>query len=90
MQADLRGYFLGAPDLVIEVLSPPNTMSEILDKEQLCLENGASEFWVVDFNHRQVRISAADSITAYHVGERIPLRPFGDATLTVGDIFEPP
>src|SRR5579863_285699 len=29
-------YFEGAPEMVIEVLSPSNTASEILDKEQLC------------------------------------------------------
>src|SRR5438046_149639 len=38
-------YIQGAPDLVIEVLSPSNTASEIYDKEQLCLNNGAKEFW---------------------------------------------
>jgi Uma2 family endonuclease len=29
----------GAPNLVVEVLSPSNTVSEIYDKEKLCLEN---------------------------------------------------
>jgi Uma2 family endonuclease len=33
--------FLGAPDLVIEVLSPSNTVAEIYDQEKLCLR-GAS------------------------------------------------
>src|SRR5262245_54979318 len=36
----------GAPELVIEVLSPSNTAAEIFDKEQLCLEHGCLEFWV--------------------------------------------
>jgi Uma2 family endonuclease len=39
---------MGAPELVIEVLSPSNTAAEIDDKEQLCLQNGAQEFWVVN------------------------------------------
>jgi len=29
----------------------------MMDKEQLCLENGAKEFWAVDPTRRQVRIS---------------------------------
>ena len=35
---------LRAPDVVIEVLFPSNTISEIYGKEKLCLENGAQEF----------------------------------------------
>src|SRR5947209_5405400 len=33
-----EGYMQGAPDLVIEVLSPSNTAAEMLDKRDLCLE----------------------------------------------------
>jgi len=40
-------YFEGAPEIVIEVLSPSNTAAEMMDKEQLCLENGAKEFWAL-------------------------------------------
>jgi hypothetical protein len=35
-------YFMGAPDLVIEVPSPSNTFAEMLDKKILCLANGAA------------------------------------------------
>lgn len=76
----------GAPDLVIEVLSPSNTAMEILDKEQLCLENGALEFWVVDPARSQVRVSTSDSrIQTYKPGEQITL--FFGGTLSVQDIF---
>jgi len=44
VNADPEDIFRGAPDLVIEVLSPSNTASEILEKEQICLENGCREF----------------------------------------------
>jgi Uma2 family endonuclease len=80
------GYFQGVPEIVIEVLSPSNTASEMLDKEQICLENGALEFWVVDPVRRQVRISTPDgrSIT-YKSGQEIPLL-FG-GNLQVDSIF---
>jgi Uma2 family endonuclease len=42
--ADPEGYLMGAPDLVVEVLSPPNTAAEMIDKEQLCLANGSKDF----------------------------------------------
>ena len=78
----------GAPELVIEVLSPSNTASEIYDKETLCLENGALEFWVVDPDRRQVRVSTLDRRTVtYRAGEEIPMPMFGDARLSVDGIF---
>ena len=33
-------YLVGAPELVIEVLSPSNTVEEINDKMLLCMANG--------------------------------------------------
>jgi len=80
-------YFEGAPEIVIEVLSPSNTAAEMMDKEQLCLENGAKEFWAVDPTRRQVRISTADGRTmTYKAGRQIPVL-FGGA-IAVSEIFE--
>jgi Uma2 family endonuclease len=77
----------GAPDLVIEVLSPSNTAAEIYDKEKLCLENGAREFWVVDPDLRQVKVSTPDGRTVtYRSGQEIPL-PFASAKIAVDAIF---
>jgi Uma2 family endonuclease len=85
-RADPNGYFEGAPDLVIEVLSPSNSAMEMLDKEALCLENGAREFWLVDLERRQVKVSMPDghSIT-YKSTQEIPLL-FG-GSLSVDAIF---
>ena len=46
----------GAPELVIEVLSPSNTASEMYEREKLCLENGSIQFWTVDLSRRQIRV----------------------------------
>jgi len=87
-QADPDDNIRGAPDLVIEVLSPSNTVAEINDKEKLCLENGALEFWVVDPVLRQVKVSTPDFITTtYRPGQEIPLRVLGAGTLKVDDVF---
>jgi len=86
-QVDPNDVFRGAPDLVIEVLSPSNTAREMLDKEQLCLENGAREFWVADGNRRQIRVSTSDGrVVIYKSGDKIPL--FFDGALAVGEVFE--
>lgn len=81
-----ENYFRGAPDLVVEVLSPSNTASDMLDRERLCLESGSREFWVVDIDRRQVKVSTPDGHTfTYKSGQEIPL--FLGGRLPVDSIF---
>jgi Uma2 family endonuclease len=40
--------YSNAPELCIEVLSPSNTNSEMLEKRNLYFEQGALEFWLCD------------------------------------------
>src|SRR6202022_2892292 len=44
---DERGV-CGAPDLVIEILSPGNSKKELRDKYELYEEAGVSEYWVIN------------------------------------------
>jgi Uma2 family endonuclease len=79
-------WFQGAPDLTIEILSPSNAMAEMLDKERLCLENGAKEFWIVDPVHKQVKVSTSDGRNAvWKSGHQIPL--FFGGSIPVDAIF---
>jgi Uma2 family endonuclease len=69
-----REYPLGAPELVVEVLSPSNTASEMFDRERICLESGCLEFWVVDPDTRQIRVSTPDRAwRTYGAGDVIPI-----------------
>jgi len=84
--ADPKGYFSGAPEIVIEVLSPSNTATEMLDKEKLCLENGCQEFWIVDPTLQLVKVSTPDGrAITYSAGQEIPL--FFGGRLAVDSIF---
>ncbi len=78
----------GAPDLVIEVLSPSNTVDEMNERERMCLDHGSLEFWVVDQTRRQVKVSTPDGHTVtYRSGQEIPLWLSDGKTLSVDAIF---
>src|SRR5258708_38803116 len=82
----IERYLMSAPELVAEVLSPSNTAAEMLDKRNVCLENGSREFWIVDTDHRLIEVSTPDGHTiTYKSGQEIPL--FFDGRLAVDAIF---
>lgn len=82
----IEDCLFGAPDLVIEVLSPSNTADELIEKRKLCLENGSREFWVVDVKRRQVEVSTPDGRTiTYKSGQEIHL--FFGGRLSIDAIF---
>ena len=84
----VKDYLEGAPEIVIEVLSPSNTMTEMLDREKLCLENACQEFWAVDIERRQVKISTPDGRTiTYRAGQEIPLPLLNGGRIFVDAIF---
>jgi len=85
--ADPEDNITGSPDLIIEVLSPSNSASEMYEREELCLATGCSEFWVVDSERETVRVAKPGSFAVYHQGDEIPLALFGSGTLAVNAIF---
>jgi len=51
-----RGFFIGAPDLAVEVLSPDDVATEVLAKVQDWINAGCSQVWIVDPKHRTVSV----------------------------------
>jgi Uma2 family endonuclease len=54
------GFFPGAPDLAVEVLSPNDRAGAVLKKVQDWLEAGSAAVWVVDPKTQTVTIYGAD------------------------------
>lgn len=50
-----RGCF-GAPDWIIEILSPHTAKKDLNDKYDLYEESGVLEYWIVDPIHRAVEV----------------------------------
>src|SRR5580658_102523 len=55
-------FLAGAPDLVVEVLSPSDRMRQVNRKLDLYFEHGARLAWLVHWRKQQVHIYTADSI----------------------------
>jgi Uma2 family endonuclease len=87
-QVDPDDNIRGAPELVVEVLSPSNTLAEISEKVRICLANGSLEFWVVDPVRAQVKVTTPDGRTVtWQASDEIPV-PFGNhASVKVSDIL---
>jgi Uma2 family endonuclease len=49
-------YVEGAPDLVVEVLSPSNWLYDRREKFQAYLAAGVPEYWIVDYRARTVEV----------------------------------
>ena len=85
---------VGAPDLIIEILSPGNSQIEMKNKFEVYQENGVKEYWLAD--------PANDVILVYILndqGKYVGLHPFvledkitshifPDFELSVADIFK--
>jgi Uma2 family endonuclease len=79
----------GVPEIVIEVLSPSNTTTQMDERKSICLDNGGREFWVVDPKRNTVKVSKPNEVPkTYRAGDQIPLPLLGGATISVDAIFE--
>jgi Uma2 family endonuclease len=55
-----EGFFMGAPDLAVEVISPSNTMSDIQQKVRDYLDAGAHLVWLLAPQARTVTVYRTD------------------------------
>ncbi|MBI2186516.1 MAG: Uma2 family endonuclease [Acidobacteria bacterium] len=55
-----EGFYEGAPDLAVEVLSPSDTVFEVEEKVAQWLRSGCTTVWVVNPRQRSVTVHNAD------------------------------
>ncbi len=78
----------GAPELVIEILSPSNTKSQLREYAALRLANGCEEFWSVDRDAETVTITGKHGRSVrYTRGQAVPIASLDEQTVLVEDIF---
>ncbi|MEJ7608127.1 MAG: Uma2 family endonuclease [Bryobacteraceae bacterium] len=77
----------GAPELVVEILSPSNTKTELDEKEELCLTNGCVEFWVINPKRRTIEVTVEGQVHRYKEGDFIDFVAIPGKSIQVSDVF---
>ena len=82
----------GAPDFVIEILSPSNTASEMQTKFDLYRQAGVREYWVVDGGQKRIHAYRFDSgkitsFASYGADGKAPIEIFNDLTIELEPVF---
>ena len=83
---------LGAPDLIIEILSPGNTKKEMRDKYELYEEAGVYEYWVVRPIDKEITQFVLENdkyraLPPIIEGDMISSAKFPELTVATEDIF---
>ena len=82
----------GAPDLVIEVLSPSTAHRDRTFKRALYARHGVREFWLVDTDAQTVEVlllgvNGYDAIATYGAGETLTSPTLTGFSLNIDDVF---
>jgi Uma2 family endonuclease len=87
-----RAAISGAPDLVLEIISPSTARADRKIKPPLYARYGVAEFWLVDPEDQSVEVFVLDGETyrvagIYLAGDTIKVGRFADAKIAVDTIF---
>jgi Uma2 family endonuclease len=85
-------YVEGAPDLIVEVLSPSNWLYDRREKKQVYQEGGVSEYWIVDPRTKSIEVYRLERgayllIGQYGAGDTVPSPGIASFKVVVDEIF---
>ncbi len=90
---DDRGC-LGAPDMVIEIVSPQSSKRDVKDKFEIYQQHGVREYWIVNPNDENVNVFVLDEngrfqLKGMYAGDdRIPVNIFnGELKIDLTEVF---
>jgi len=83
----------GAPDLVIEILSPSNTAAEMERKLNLYRRAGVREYWVVDTEHSELTVycfteGGAITTNSWKAADTVPVAILPGFSIALEQVFE--
>jgi Uma2 family endonuclease len=83
----------GAPDLIVEILSPSTSNKDLNDKYSIYEESGVSEYWIVMPNEKLVEVFYLENgrysrIKVYTQDEKISPILFPDLEIDLVEVFK--
>jgi len=84
----------GAPDLIVEILSPSTLKKDVTEKFALYEESGVKEYWIVHPKDKAVTVflmqedGKYDAGTLYELEGKVPVRIFNDYLIDLNEIFD--
>ena len=82
----------GAPDMVIEIMSPSTAMHDKVLKYRWYLKSGVREYWIVDPDSKTVSVHIlknGEYVTyAYGGGETVPVYVLDGCVISLSEVFE--
>jgi len=90
---DERGC-CGAPDMIVEILSPSTGKRDMTEKFVLYEESGVKEYWIVYPDSKAVTVfllqddGKYDAGTVYELEGKVPVHVFDNFPIDLDDIFE--
>jgi len=84
---------VGAPDMIIEILSPKSAKKDIKDKFQLYEENGVREYWIISPENKVVDVFVLKEDKKYHLigkfadDDKVKVNIFEGLEINLADIF---
>lgn len=85
-------YVEGAPDLIVEILSPSNWPFDRREKFQAYRDAGVREYWIVDLRARTVEVFLLEEgsyalVAQYGPGQTVPSAALEGFEIAVDDVF---
>src|SRR5436309_5665541 len=65
------------PPLIVEILSPSNSLATVHRQRRVALSSGAREFWIVDPEQQTVNVTTLGGERLHRRGEEIPVLVLG-------------
>jgi len=90
---DERGC-CGAPDLIVEILSPSTLKKDVTEKFTLYEESGVKEYWIVHPKDKAVTVFLLQDDGKYNAGTlyewegKVPVHIFNDYLIDLNEIFD--
>ena len=83
---------LGAPDLIVEILSPGNTKKEMKHKYSIYEESGVSEYWLVHPTDKNIQVFVLENgiyigLKPFTEGENITSKTFPELSFSTDEVF---